>query len=277
MNNSRSWETRAWNVLALLCLGLSITFAIPSGHVEAAMFAAEVLADNPIGYWRLNETSGTTAFDSSGNERDGTYVDGVTLGATGGLPGDDAAASFDGLSGYVQLPGVWGNTSAVTVEAFVNVQAARSSDIQAIVSSTTISFLHFQLDDEGGNNVVYGRGALLPNIGENPLNVWRHVALVSKPGFSQLYVDGQPFGPSSSAGGLTITSSPDNGVRIGSGYNQIRFFDGLVDEVAIYDTALSEERILKHFKATPEPSTLMSLTIGGIGGLLLLLRRRRVV
>ncbi len=38
-----------------------------------------VLEDAPVGYWRLNETSGTTAVDSSGNNRNGTYVNGERL------------------------------------------------------------------------------------------------------------------------------------------------------------------------------------------------------
>ncbi len=52
--------------------------------------------DGPAGYWRLDETSGTTAADSAGSNP-GTYQGGVTLGATGLLTSEsDKAASFSG-------------------------------------------------------------------------------------------------------------------------------------------------------------------------------------
>ena len=67
---------------------LSTTSAFPRCYGDA------VLADNPVGYWRLDETTGTTAADSKGT-RPGTYANGVTLGQAGALPDtvDNRAAS----------------------------------------------------------------------------------------------------------------------------------------------------------------------------------------
>src|SRR5215831_14920886 len=63
-------------------------------------YSSAVLADHPVAYYRLGETSGTTAVDSSGNGSNGTYVGGVALGQPGALlPGDtDPAAGFNGSS-----------------------------------------------------------------------------------------------------------------------------------------------------------------------------------
>ncbi len=71
------------------------TFALPPA----------IMALSPVGYWKLNEPSGTTATDSSGNSRNGTYSgSGLTLnGATGG----------DGLL-YADF-GNGGNSSTVTI------------------------------------------------------------------------------------------------------------------------------------------------------------------
>src|SRR5688572_27310377 len=60
----------------------------PSSQVvgPTSAYAAAVLADQPVGYWRLNEASGTEAADSSTNRLDGRYViveDGLTLGVPG--------------------------------------------------------------------------------------------------------------------------------------------------------------------------------------------------
>jgi hypothetical protein len=49
----------------------------------AGVYRSDVLADNPVGYWRLGETSGTTATDETANNHSGTYQNGVTLGAAG--------------------------------------------------------------------------------------------------------------------------------------------------------------------------------------------------
>lgn len=54
-----------------------------------------VLALSPLAGWRLGESSGTTAADSSGNGHDGTIISTVTLGAGGLIPTDITATSFD--------------------------------------------------------------------------------------------------------------------------------------------------------------------------------------
>lgn len=68
---------------------------------------ALILADNPDIYYRLNETSGTTAINlgTAGPALNGTYQSGVTLN-TGTLHfgEDNASVSFDGTNDYIALP-----------------------------------------------------------------------------------------------------------------------------------------------------------------------------
>src|SRR5262249_55411434 len=64
-------------------------------------FADEVLADGPIGYWRLGERLGSvSAFDASGNGNNGTCSGGITFGQPG-FQGGDTAALFDGRTGRI--------------------------------------------------------------------------------------------------------------------------------------------------------------------------------
>ena len=51
----------------------------------AKSYASTILADRPVGYWRLGESSGLVARDSSGNGFDGAYQGGVTLDTPGAL------------------------------------------------------------------------------------------------------------------------------------------------------------------------------------------------
>jgi hypothetical protein len=64
-------------------------------------YATDILALSPLAYWRVGETSGTGAADSSGHGYGGTYVaTGLTLGVTGAIPSDtDTGISFNGTAG----------------------------------------------------------------------------------------------------------------------------------------------------------------------------------
>lgn len=57
-------------------------------------YTSEVLADSPIVYYRLGESSGTTMADSSGNSRDGAYVNSPNLSQTGLVDDSNTAAQF---------------------------------------------------------------------------------------------------------------------------------------------------------------------------------------
>lgn len=60
-----------------------------------------VLRTKPIAYWPLDESSGTTAHDHSGNDLHGTY-EGVTLGQAG-IGDGSVAPFFDGVNDYVDV------------------------------------------------------------------------------------------------------------------------------------------------------------------------------
>ena len=68
-------------------------FALVIGLVNSA--TAELVA-----HWRFDESSGTTANDSSGNGNHGTLIDNVQW-AAGKIGG---AAEFDGTSGHIEVP-----------------------------------------------------------------------------------------------------------------------------------------------------------------------------
>jgi hypothetical protein len=92
-------------------------------------YSDEVLADSPLVYARLGESSGaTTAIDSSGNGRNGTYGSSPTLGVTGLLTGDaDTAMTLAANSGQcvTWTSASWMNpTAAWTAEAWVKFAGA---------------------------------------------------------------------------------------------------------------------------------------------------------
>src|SRR2546426_1498950 len=60
---------------------------LPRAHATGDAYSAQVLADNPVSYWRLDEASGTTAADQQGSNA-GTITGGVTLNQPGVIPGN---------------------------------------------------------------------------------------------------------------------------------------------------------------------------------------------
>lgn len=83
--------------VGLLVLGDGTRTAVAPTYRDA------VLADAPVGYWRLGETSGPAA-DESSSAVAGTYQGGVVRGVAGALSGDpDAAARFDGVDDLVSM------------------------------------------------------------------------------------------------------------------------------------------------------------------------------
>jgi hypothetical protein len=70
----------------------------------AVSYSGTVLADKPLGYWRLGETKGPTALDESGHNRDGTYVKPIFFKQPGAILGDpNTAIKLDGKKGYVEV------------------------------------------------------------------------------------------------------------------------------------------------------------------------------
>lgn len=81
-------------------------------------YSAAVLADSPAAYYRLGETSGTTAADSSGHGNNATINGTVTLNSPGALPSDtDGSMLF--TNGFVQTPYVMTSVSSYTEEAWI--------------------------------------------------------------------------------------------------------------------------------------------------------------
>ena len=75
----------------------STTYTATYTAQTATGYSGEVLADSPRAYWRLGEASGTSAADSSGNNRTGTYLNTPTLSQTGALTADtNTAVAFNG-------------------------------------------------------------------------------------------------------------------------------------------------------------------------------------
>jgi hypothetical protein len=230
---------------------LSLTVVAPTPYQQT------LLALHPLGYWPLNETSGTTAFDYA-NGYNGTYDGNITLAQSGvpfaGFGSPSYSAGFDGSSTYVDIPeGPFNLTSPITVLGWV--QSSGSSYLMDILghgdSSYSLAVTAFgaaQFADDGGN--CTNATAITD---EN----WHLVAGVYTGGSGAndlLYVDGVLVASNAttsvagSAYDLWIGGAPDYGT--GS-----RLFSGNLCHVAVIPQGLSADQIQQIYAgADPAPA-----------------------
>jgi hypothetical protein len=183
-----------------------------------------------VGYWRLGETSGTTACDTAGTSN-GTYTGGFSLGKPGALSGDpDTAAAFDGLSGYVSAPEAAaldvGDT--FTAEAWVKRTAPSTGQWETVVSKQAGAWL--LMFDE--NNDLVLRRSKYGNVAASTTPVadtnWHYIAATKGGSTVHLYVDGKDV-----TGAVTNSTMVNNTSPLVIGQSSASsWFDGAVDEVA---------------------------------------------
>lgn len=226
-------------------------------------YAATVLADSPLGYWRLGDASGTTMTDSSGSSRNGTYVGTPTLGAAGLLTGDaDTAVSLNGTSqcGTVTYA-AWMDVSVITLEAVVKpaaVGAYRAILDRDDAGGAAPRVFQFRMENTGKLGFIFwdSGGTVHSFVGSTVMSAGSiyHVAATFNGTTATLYINGV------SDGTLSFTGSLKTGTRnmqVGSTGGTAQFYSGVIDEAAIYGTALSSTRIAAHYAA---------MTGGGGGG-----------
>jgi hypothetical protein len=233
-------------------------------------YAQTVVADNPIAYWRLNETSGTVAHDSWGGH------DGQFFSASLGLPGyntndSDPAVGFGTLAStdsYVgNIQGIdfstFANNATFSVEAWIKA-GAQAAGAGIVTEGYGSGGEQFNLDTGGtGNGFRFSvRDAI--NIAHNAsssvtptTNTWQHlVGICDEPnGTVRLYVNGASVASTTISGGVQLGTDP---VSIGSrrgGYatTYTSQFVGTIDEVALYNYVLSPAQILNHYTTGTNP------------------------
>jgi len=202
-----------------------------------------------IGWWKLDETSGRDVEDTSGNENIGKILSGMPRWqSSGGKIG--GAMLFDGKGDYVHLANEsnFDFAGEVTVEAWIKVNQF-DKEWQAIVTkgdsawrlqrhevTAAIEFACTGLQIPSGSQYggLYGNKAV--NDGK-----WHHVAGVYDGEKMYIYVDGIVDVSQPASGAIATNDHP---VFIGENAEMTgRFWNGLIDDVRVYNYALSEGQI----------------------------------
>jgi hypothetical protein len=157
----------------------------------------------------------------------------------------NGAMFFDGVDDKVDVNGTLGGASEITVMAWVNVNATTGT-FQSIVATPDSCLVHMQLNANGNIAVFTSSGGInLPIIPQTPTGVWRHVAITAKSGNLTLYHNGSVVGY---AINTFANITPCSTVKIGTGISG-RNYKGLIDEVRIYNRALSQKEIALFYQS----------------------------
>lgn len=259
--------------------GLSAT-ATATASATGSVYASTVIADQPRLFYRYDDTANAQwVVDSSGQRVDGLNglaQNGVPRTDAGAIPNDASrSATFtdtqaSGLPQYIWndviLPGptaysveTWFRTTSTTGGALVNYGSSngrpRSDDGTDRASGTVDRVVYLE------NGTGFLRFGVRPGFGTTtlrsllPLNdgQWHHVVGTQGPTGMRMYVDGVLQGQNVTTGSGTYTGTWHVGGDNLSGYPTAgnaqvnRYFDGQLDETAVYYQPLSAQQVQNHF------------------------------
>ena len=245
----------AFAALVLSALPASASAATCDVDTSSAYGNAVRSTSGLVSYWRLGESSGTSACDSYG-PNPGTYQGAYSLGRVGALAGDpNTAVLFDGSTGTVTIPHSPSLDvgDSFTVEAWVKRNGFGAPDYQAIASQGANAWL---LAFNASNRLVL-RQAKVGDLVQSTVSVtdtgWHHVAATKSGSSVHLYIDGVDR-----TGSVTNRTMANNTIPLSIGQSSsTSYWNGTLDEVALYNTALSASTIQTHRDkgaVTPSPT-----------------------
>jgi len=227
----------AWSIAGTALIWI----VIPADGQSAALVAA----------FGFNEISGTTAIDLSGNGNNG-IISGATR-TTSGMYG--GALIFSGTNAVVTISNSASLdlTTGMTVEAWVDPSVVNNAWRDVIYKGKDNYFLEGtslsgSVPGAGGtfgasDQVLYGAAGL-------PTNTWSHLAATYDGSNIRLYVNGAQTASAAQSGMIATSTNP---LQIGGDSFYGQFYKGTIDEVRIYNVALTAAQIQSDM-TTPLPA-----------------------
>jgi len=195
-----------------------------------------------VAAYNFNEGNLGTAYDLSGNGNNGTLAGAIWTG-TGKFGG---ALQFSGTNSMVNIPSspTLNFTTGFTLEAWVN--PVSPGNWSAVIFKERTGGMNYSLYSNNGTNRPLGQVWLnnaeqdAPGAAPVPLNTWTHLASTFDGSTLRLYVNGALAGSKAISGSVAATTNP---LRIGGNTIWGEFFTGQIDEVRLYNRALSAGEI----------------------------------
>jgi hypothetical protein len=220
-------------------------------------------------YYNMDSASvsGTSLTDNSGNGNTGTLVGSPTTGAVGkiGQAITFAAASSQYVDGGTATATNVGSGNPITVACWLNLASNPSTPFSFIANGTGSSLVNWELRKLSGTTVDFFSyvSANYQGIQINltaPTGTWFHLVGIWTGSAWQVYYNG--------ALETNVALSINDGIGPGGGVSHFyvgvepgltRYLDGSIDEVRIYNRALSSTEVTALYNFTGSTSRLLSL------------------
>jgi hypothetical protein len=221
-------------------------------------YAAVVLVDHPIGYWRLGDTT-PLALDTSGHGVSGTYGTGVTRGAPGAIVDDaDAAAEFDGQTGVISVGSGFdfSGRAPFSIEAWIRPTVLDAKFRHVFTQQRRATPRQgYALLVHGNEGIILERFVDDAEISTSfrtmpPATSFTHIVGTYDGAFMRLYVNGELANQVTEDRPQRAIDEP---TVIGAANPIESFFAGTLDEVAVYAAELPAARVHAHFVAGTAP------------------------
>lgn len=245
-----------------MTINAAIIGAISASRAVAhyADYASVVMADSPLAFWRMNEESGSTLADSSGNNRNLTTVSGVTLN-NASLTNESSmkCISMDGSNKLSINGGTWmpSGNAARTIELWFSSTAAPSASALGLIgygASSTRQAFNMRTaktsSDPAPADKSYVFWTYADDLDATVANSWNtgashHLALTYDGARNlKAYLDSVLIASKTLSGDL---ATPTNTTLYIGGNILENAWNGKLQEVAIYDTALSASKIADRY------------------------------
>ncbi|MFF3087593.1 LamG-like jellyroll fold domain-containing protein [Streptomyces nojiriensis] len=265
--------------LTKVCPPTSTTACSVYEYTGASQYRSTVLDANPVSYWRLNEAEGSAAASEAVSRTGlnaGRYRN-VTLGTPGVLTGtDNKATTFNGTTSYVELPEATLSSSKIlTAELW----------FKTTKPGVLLGFQDKRITD--GKPYMWNPALVIDTSGKlrggfelagewkDPMastavvtdGTWHHAVLTSSGTSETLYLDGQSVGSRTG----TVDHSAKTFTYLGAGFSsvawdgnpaqEVRYFNGVMDDVAVYHRALDAGTVRAHYDARTGTSKMTKSTL----------------
>lgn len=214
----------------------------------ALLLSLFAMAQSPVAYYPLNGN----ANDAIGTNH-GT-VNGAVL-TTDRFGNANSAYSFDGVDDFISTANLaTTNTDNWTMMAWVKPSSISQADGTIVINGfdNSVSGNGYTMLMTGNGvpgNVLYGLFGQVAYINSGAAfttnNIWYHAAIVRQSGTTRFYLNGAQAPNISAINPLT----PSGSLRIGS-CNGNRFWNGSIDEVKIFNTALTAAQVQQQYNQT---------------------------
>jgi hypothetical protein len=220
----------------------------------SASYADVINASEPVVYLRLGETSGTRAASTAGGTHYGELVGAATHDAHGAILHDTNGAVHLADGGYVHVAAMTGLTDSeeLTLECWFHPDDVMDKHPILELNDGMHFGPHIWQFDAGDKiftnliDATNGSHSIMSDAGAITANAWHHVVATYDGANGALYLDGHRVGTTGMTGPLLVDGDLYVGHRAAQGMTAAATFSGSIDEVAVYDHALTAATVARH-------------------------------